>query len=338
MKKFSLIISVLALVMGLSQCQKRPNAPVFGAVPSTKTITFTTNGGGNAKGNFDQNGGELNYAWSMGDVLYVYVQGEGSEFTDGNYLGEMHPVSITGKYSATFQGTFTASYPETGWIRFVHCGTAVNVNVEEGASDVVDFSTQDGSIATVSSKVIAICDQKITDGCTYNFEDCSLAVQFGVVKFSFGKFEGNSDVTLSEVAETGLKLNANGTVTYKAGTASTLGNMSANKTAYYTVLMPKDETTYKFTCGGQSATKKAKIEAGVFYSRKYEAGEPVVLDVLPEGSLPGEFSVSETEKIRFSKGNLYYDNSESKWRFEEKRLTTTANIQKLQHLKTTGDW
>lgn len=38
---------------------------------------------------------------------------------------------------------------------------------------------------------------------------------------------------------------------------------------------------------------------------------------LPEGALPGEFSVSETKKVHFSKGNLYYDGS--KFAFEAKQ-------------------
>ena len=36
-----------------------------------------------------------------------------------------------------------------------------------------------------------------------------------------------------------------------------------------------------------------------------------------EGVLPGFFSVSETKKIRFSKGNLQYQASTDTWRFAE---------------------
>ncbi|MDO5342294.1 MAG: hypothetical protein Q4F69_07580, partial [Bacteroidia bacterium] len=181
MKRFGLIISALALVLGLAQCAKKPNMPTFGGVePSTKTITFTTNGGGD-KGDFTQVSDVLNYKWNKyNDVIHVYLENtEGENFTGGDYLGEMHIVSMADDYSATFEATFTADFPNRGIIRFVHCGA--DVNVEKGNSADVDFSTQDGSIETISDKVIAVCDQKITEDCTYKFDDCNLTVQFGVV-------------------------------------------------------------------------------------------------------------------------------------------------------------
>jgi hypothetical protein len=42
--------------------------------------------------------------------------------------------------------------------------------------------------------------------------------------------------------------------------------------------------------------------------------------VLPEGTLPGLFSVSETQQIRFSQGNLEYQPSSSTWRFGANQL------------------
>lgn len=43
--------------------------------------------------------------------------------------------------------------------------------------------------------------------------------------------------------------------------------------------------------------------------------------VLPDGTLPGLFSVSETQQIRFSQGNLEYQPSSSTWRFGANQLT-----------------
>ena len=40
---------------------------------------------------------------------------------------------------------------------------------------------------------------------------------------------------------------------------------------------------------------------------------------LPEGALPGEFSVSPTKKVRFSKGNLQYNTATETWNFAEKQ-------------------
>ena len=47
--------------------------------------------------------------------------------------------------------------------------------------------------------------------------------------------------------------------------------------------------------------------------------DTVCLNDIPEGALAGEFSVSATKKVRFSKGNLQYQASTGTWRFAEKQ-------------------
>ena len=101
MKKFSLIISALALVLGLAQCAKKPNMPTFGSVEhSIKTITFTTNGGGNEKGELVDLTTLLRYKWNIDgnagkiDQLHVYVQDNVTEFTGGRYLGSIPIVKV----------------------------------------------------------------------------------------------------------------------------------------------------------------------------------------------------------------------------------------------------
>ena len=45
--------------------------------------------------------------------------------------------------------------------------------------------------------------------------------------------------------------------------------------------------------------------------------EQTTIHLEEEGVLPGLFSVSETEQIRFSQGNLQYQASTNSWRFAE---------------------
>ena len=45
--------------------------------------------------------------------------------------------------------------------------------------------------------------------------------------------------------------------------------------------------------------------------------DTVCPNAIPEGALPGEFSVSATKKVRFSQGNLQYQASTNTWRFAE---------------------
>lgn len=305
MKKFGLIIGALALMLGVSQCRK-PNVQSFvgGIDPTTKTITFTVKGDDGAKGIFEQDAGILKYAWESSDVIHIYVQNGGTKFNNGGYAGVLDLVSISGKYSAVFQGTITAEFPENGWIRFVHCGKDVVVR-EDGGSELVSFGEQDGSLTTVSNKVVAVCDKEIKDG-EYEFLNCGLTVQFGVVKFTFSAFEGTDDVTLGGVTCTGLTLNNDGSISLSNGTSVSLRDMENNKTAYYTVLMPKSETTYTFTDGNENAFKTAAIEAGVLYTKAGAPGESVEVELIDIDMLPGEFSVASGKKVYFSKGNLQY--------------------------------
>lgn len=302
MKKFGLIIGTLALMIGLSQC-KKPNVQTFvgGIEPSTKTITFTVNGDDGAKGDFEQNEGILNYAWENDDVIHVYVQNGGTKFEEGVYAGALELVSISGKYSAIFQSEITAGFPESGWVRFVHCGK--DVVMENGKSEQVSFGEQDGSLATVSKKVVAVCDQEVKNG-NYEFLGCGLTVQFGVVKFTFDAFDGIEDVTLGGVTCTGLTLNNDGSISLSDGTSMSLSGMKDNKTAYYTVLMPKAETRYTFADGHKNGFKTAVIEAGLLYTKADAPGESVEIEWTD--ALSGEFSVASGKKVYFSKGNLQY--------------------------------
>jgi len=50
---------------------------------------------------------------------------------------------------------------------------------------------------------------------------------------------------------------------------------------------------------------------------KYEPAIPLDSDEWEQATLKGEFSVSDTQKVRFSKGNLQYQASTDTWRFAE---------------------
>ena len=185
MKKFSLIISALALVMGLSQCQKRPNMPMYGY--HTKSIQFAVSNEENSKGSLEQNPyKDLNYRWSQEDKIYVY-ESQTSDFTNGRLVGIMDLKSSDG-YNAIFEKTFE-KFPDKGYIRFIHFGSGIEVPVEgenAGASPDVIFGNQDGLLSTISSKVIAIRDFKV-EAETDNYSG-TLEVQYAVVKMKFKGF------------------------------------------------------------------------------------------------------------------------------------------------------
>lgn len=53
--------------------------------------------------------------------------------------------------------------------------------------------------------------------------------------------------------------------------------------------------------------------------------DTVCPNLIPEGALAGEFSVSATKKVRFSKGNLQYQASTGTWRFAENQWDYVGN-------------
>ena len=56
----------------------------------------------------------------------------------------------------------------------------------------------------------------------------------------------------------------------------------------------------------KTTTTAVKIERNNIYTFNWTAA---FAPVIPTGALPGEFSVSATKKVQFTKGNLYYDGS-----------------------------
>lgn len=78
------------------------------------------------------------------------------------------------------------------------------------------------------------------------------------------------------------------------------------------------------SASAQETVKKVRVykEGAIAYEEKYDAVDSIVfVDVevpsVPEGALAGKFSVSATEQVQFSKGNLQYQASTGTWRFAE---------------------
>ena len=66
--------------------------------------------------------------------------------------------------------------------------------------------------------------------------------------------------------------------------------------------------------------QRSEMTTIVFLDNDMDFVEP-----LPEGALPGLFSVSATQQVRFSKGNLQYQASTQTWRFAENQWDYVGN-------------
>ena len=94
MKKVSLILTALALVLGISQCKKQED-PVGGKVVTQK-VTFTTSFGDGSKVGVQENLGALNLSWKVGDAITV-----------ADEAGHSKTLTCTEVSNGGLTGTFT---------------------------------------------------------------------------------------------------------------------------------------------------------------------------------------------------------------------------------------
>ncbi len=121
MKKVSLILAALALVLGISQCKKQED-PMGKLV--TQKVTFTTSFGDGSKLNPGEAGGSLNPKWVVGDKIIV---------SDGvtTPASELECKKIeNGGTAGVFEGTIT-------------CQENANLTF---SYNPIDYLNQDGSL------------------------------------------------------------------------------------------------------------------------------------------------------------------------------------------------
>ena len=100
MKKLSLVIAALAMVLGITQCKKQEN-PVGGKL-ITQEVTFTTSFGDGSKLYAHENEGTLSLKWEVGDKITV----TDNAATPNVSTLECKSVSNYG-LTGTFEGTIT---------------------------------------------------------------------------------------------------------------------------------------------------------------------------------------------------------------------------------------
>ena len=106
MKKVSLILAALALVLGISQCRKQED-PVGGKVVTQK-VTFTTSFGDGSKVGVQEASGALNLSWEVGDAITV-----------ADEAGHSKTLTCTKVSNGGLTGTFTGEIEyESGNLTF----------------------------------------------------------------------------------------------------------------------------------------------------------------------------------------------------------------------------
>ncbi|MBQ2187632.1 MAG: hypothetical protein II401_03605 [Bacteroidales bacterium] len=295
-----------AILLTFTQCKKEI-APV-----TNNGVHITLNAGyDNSKTSFDPVTGA--FAWTGTSESPEYINVGGSI---NGYLGQL--TSTQSGVNATFSGTINPSANET--LYFFYLGKG-----DHASATSLDFSNQDGTLENVTNYHIAI-----SDGVEYTGQT-SFSTTLNM-KMSIAYFDVNGFKNASNVAETvylhGDEVYSTTTINYKDGTISGDAkgyiNFGTSNNGKYVALIPSvdTETTLKFDSNSKTGemTFVRGIRAGKYYSNN-DAALSVTANSLPQGTLPGIFSVSATKKVRWSSGNLNATTEDAwetwSWRFAE---------------------
>ena len=259
------------------------------------TVNVTREGDDATKATYNETSKKLEF--SAGDKLFVY----GSQNNAGKFAGTLDYDAVSGKFS----GTVTTQYEYTGTID--NLMETVNAFLLPAGYESYGFYSVSGSgyEATVTedeTKAFALTKAAAVE--QFSFEQTisyssgfALSPENAILNFTISGLTANKEVAVS--------FNASGTVIS--------GKVTTNATGVATFAVGvcldcKLENCTLTVDGNNIAMPTKTTEAGHIYN--------ITRNAIP-GALIGQFSVSSTKKVYFSKGNLQYQASSNTWRFAE---------------------
>ena len=292
MKKVSLILAAFALVLGLSQCKKQETPAQSGENQHIVLMASNGNDGSKVSGCFNsETPAVLDLTWEKGDKISV-SGGATSEQPLTLKTGENRP-------SATFEGDIMKNSDED--IVFTVGETPESFEGQSG--------TESGCAAWIKDNNHFVGESTYQPSGSYEVQ---MKLQYAVLKLD-----------VSALGTTGAM-----TIAAGGGTIASVENVSssAGKTVFVAVPANGSPTEYTISCGGKSATKPWKLEKNIFYTAAGEGGAPTGEAIVIEPSfdpepLSGLFSISATERVKFSRGNLQatidVNGKPTAWKFAE---------------------
>ena len=282
----------------MTQCRKNIESPIHGAKIKV-SASVATNG---AKTTISDAGG---VEWEEGDKIHVVGETAG-------YLGTI--VAKTDGNPVLFEGEINA-ITEQQIFHYYYVG-GKNFNIA-GDSYSFEISTQTGSLVDIAGNhhLMHGASSDVIKPNTTDLGSFTMTSMMSIAKMQFAR----DDQKLLE------EMTCNGAITsvklkVKEGEfddeTKTTGSIALTKvhpeTDYYIALIPGTQTLS--FCQDIAEMKFAEKE--VDPNKFYDITGTVTLHFPVDDIIKGEFSVSANEKIYFAKGNIYYDGTEKKWKFE----------------------
>ena len=250
MKKLSIVIAALAMVLGITQCKKQEN-PVGGKL-ITQEVTFTTSFGDGSKLDVTVgtglDAGTLSLKWEVGDKITV---SDGQ--TEPSSTLECKSVSNNG-LTGTFEGTITCT--EGAQLKFT-------VGTEP------DYMNQH-FIAINESEIYLVGESKFQQSGNYEVD---MALPYAILKVDLKDLAPKSGPTDVSVKIGGIEGNGVAKVT----------DVSTGAYKFYLLLPLTDagQTTLTFSNGTKSITKSYSLAPNGFYTGGGNGGyAPIMSDYL----------------------------------------------------------
>ena len=351
MKKTCLIMLALALVTGFTQCKKDQPVVVDNPVLTGETypITLTLGGPENSKSGIDpQDGNDIApVQFELHDIIYVAY--------NGKHCGTLECTAITstvddgggntpgeGNYLGTFTGTITATASGDQPLYFYHLGNKTATIASDNAGYTVDLSDQSTALPVIS--YAASVENFTSEVNTYTVKNNWLMNQCALVKFEMENIydmsantnDNNADaIYTTDKAITIYGMDNEVTVNL-ANNEFTWGQKSGSNGA---ITLYKPDTNgkqkrYAIVHHGVYGVTEGELEVPFnpsfdeygFYGTYKIQGNIPMNDYFQDAKIDlvwhsGAFSVSASEKVVFSRGNLQYKHYGSStpdggtWRF-----------------------
>ncbi len=335
MKKLTLILA-LAMLALFTQCKKQDNTQDI--LTNGIQMVLTANNGG-SRTTFGTNG---SISWNTNEKIYVVTGGKCvGHVTNGNEGGNTFTGTLNG---ITADGTYDFHYYYVG-------NTQVIAN--NATSFTMDFSDQDGTLANLGDFHVGYGVQngvEVTTGTPITAQtsmkslvsmayfDLAGMAETGEKVYFYGEHINNQlsiDFSINAVAYD--KVNS--------GQICAGAVVEGSTSPCYVMLLPNhsngtEELTTDFTFISKRTTGTCNgvfnygIVGDRFYCANGETDTPMALTVASydKGTLRGVFSVSASQTVHFSQGNLQYIGSAPKpyWKFAENQwdylgITTGQN-------------
>ncbi len=306
MKKLSTIIIAMALLLGMAQCKKQETPASAG-----KTVHITLNMGNNgSRHTVDPISGAVDY--TEGDIIYVG--------NNGKYIGFL-TADANRVFSGDIQDPSTEDYLHFYFLGGKTPATAPTAGTTE--SFTINIADQTDKLPVLS---YAHSTVNYTDGNT--MYEAELQNQCALAKFTLTqgtnevvKVAGmNNEATVNFGTPGITATDEYGFITLNSGNETE----TQSGTVKYAILLPQDEVNGADVIIGETSYTPIVVPA-IEASRYYGKEGDLVIDnatpapAVPEGAINGLFSVSATQQVYFSQGNLQYIGSAATpyWKFAE---------------------